>query len=185
MVNLLPIEGIAPGRKSSVFKSKAMVLIGGLTAVIVIALITLTIVLTPENLHPAFAAATRFVNAAGKGDDGTALPLLAGNLQAYVEDNCPAGSVSACLESYTPPEWGGMLAAVYRRSIPDGDAWDVLLVATYERDQGFSGVCIYHRMEETASGTWQVAAWSGFVSCDLPDSGIQELRRADAPNRAP
>lgn len=166
-------------------KTSSVIITAVVALVLIVALVGLTLVLTPENTNPAFAAATRFMNAAGNGDDETAFELLSSELQTYVTENCPDGSVSACIDAYTPPQWGDLLSAVYRRSIPDNGAWDVLLVATYEEDQGFSGVCIYHRVEEVAPDDWRVAAWSGFVSCDRSDAGIQGLRRTDAPNRVP
>jgi hypothetical protein len=168
-------------------KPRVFVLIGVVTVIVVIAVIVLTLIFIPEE-NPAFAAAVRFANAAGLGQDDVAFDLLSEEMQTYVTDNCPDGSVSACIAAYTPVDWGRLQregAAVYRRSIPDGSAWDVQLVATYERGQGFAGVCIYHRMEQAASGDWRVAAWSGYVSCDDPNSGIQGLRRDDAPNRVP
>jgi hypothetical protein len=149
-------------------------------------LIALTAVLVPEHTHPAYAVAVEFMNAAGAGDNAAASALLSDGLRAYVAENCPQASVSACVDAYTPPEWGDLIRAVYRRSIPDGDrAFDVLLVATYQEDVGFSGVCIYHRVEETAPDDWRVTAWAGFLHCEEPAAEITRLRRADAVNRAP
>jgi len=168
-------------------KPRMFILIGVVTVIAIAAVIVLTLIFTPEE-NPAFAASVRFANAAGLGQDDIAFELLSDDMQAYVIDNCPDGSVSACIAAYTPADWGRLLregAAVYRRSIPDGSAWDVQLVATYQFGQGFAGVCLYHRMEQSASGDWRVAGWSGFVSCDEPNSGIHGLRRDDAPNRAP
>ena len=48
----------------------------------------------------------------------------------------------------------------------------------------FSGVCIYNRVE-LIDGEWQIVRWSGFVSCDLPTAGLQQLAGDDAPNRVP
>ena len=169
-------------------KQSYVVILVAVTVAAAVGLIGLTLVLVPENTNPAFDVAERFINAAGLNDDDTAFPLLSDEMQAYVTENCPDGSVSACVLGYTPDDWGTLIgdgAAVFRRSIPDGDAWDVLLVATYQEGQGFAGVCIYHRMERNADDEWQVAGWSGFISCDAPNSGIQGLRRDDAPNRAP
>lgn len=169
-------------------KQSQLIILGVVTLIVVGSLIGLTLVFTAENTEPAFDAAVRFMNAAGTGNEETAFALLAPEMQDYVRDNCPDGSVSVCVDDYTPAEWGALVrdgAAVFRRAIPDGEAWDVLLVATYEEGQGFAGVCIYHRMEEIAEGDWRVAGWSGFISCDAPDSGIQGLRRDTAPNRAP
>lgn len=164
----------------------------GVVLVLVIGgIIALTTVLVPENLHPAYEVATEFMNAAGQGDDSTAIALLSEDMQAYVAANCPAGSVAACVDEYTPAEWGDLIAAVYRRSAPEGtDIWHVQLVATYEEGQGFAGVCIYHQVENLAAADrdeadWRVTAWSGFVSCDDRNSGLSALRREDAINRAP
>lgn len=166
--------------------TRTVTIIIGATVAAVVGIILLTVLLVPENTHPAYAAATRFMNAAGEGDEAAAFPLLSDAMQTYVRENCPEGRVSACVQGYIPPEWGGLIRAVYRRSIPEGNqAWDVQLVATYEEGQGFAGVCIYHRMEEVAPDDWRVAAWSGFISCDDPDSGLNALRRPDATNRAP
>ena len=165
--------------------SKSILLFGIGTVLIVIIMIALTLVFTPENTHPAYNAAMTFIRAAGDRDDDTAFSLLGNGLQTYVTENCPGGSVSACIDAYTPAEWGDLIAAEYRRSKPDGRAWDVLILANYEEGQGFTGVCIYHRMEEVAPDDWRVAAWSGFVSCDENNTGLDGLRRDDAPNRVP
>lgn len=169
------------------FKNRSLVIVGVVTVVAVIGLILLTLVLVPGDTQP-YEVAVEFVNAAGLGNDAAAYPLLSAELQAYVDENCPDGSVSACILAYTPSDWGTLVkdgSAVYRRSVRDGEAWDVQIVATYQEDEGFSGVCIYNRVEEVADGDWRVTAWSGFVSCDESDSGLQGLRRADAPNRVP
>lgn len=156
-----------------------------LAAVLSLALlIALTAALTPENANPAFAAAVAFVNAAASGDDAAAMPLLTPEMQAWVQANCPNSSVAACVQAYTPPEWGGLLRAVFRRAAPDGPAWDVDIIATYARGTGFSGVCIYNRVEPDAAGQWRVAGWAGFVHCGDPASrGMAS--NPDAPNRAP
>ena len=164
---------------------RLFIILGAVTAVVVAALIALTLVWSPEDTNPAVDAAVRFMNAAGQGDDATAGSLLGEELAAYVAANCPDGSVAACIDAYTPPAWGDLIAAVFRRSVPQGNTiWHVQLVATYEEEQGFAGGCIYHRMEEIGDD-WLVTAWSGFVSCDDPDSRIEGLRRDNAPNRAP
>ncbi len=169
--------------------AKLPLMIVGATVLIIMGIVALTLVFTPETAAQ-YRIAVDFMTAAGSGDDDTAFPLLTDEMQAYVRENCPDGSVSACVMAYTPPEWDGLNDSadpvVFRRSIPDGeDAWDVQLVATYAEGQGFAGVCIYHRMEEVAPDDWRVAAWSGFISCDAPNSGIQGLRQPDAPNRVP
>ena len=156
-----------------------------LVTILVIAAITIVSLVITENLHPAYETATDFVNAAGQGDDTTAFALLSSAMQNYVSEHCPDGSVSACVAGYTPEDWGDFTTAVYRRSIPDGPAWDVLLLASYQEGEGFAGVCIYNRVEEVLPDVWRVAAWSGFVSCDDSNAGLSGLRREDAPNRAP
>lgn len=166
--------------------NRTLILIVAGAVVAIVGMIGLTLVFTPENSKPAYDAAVRFINAAGTYDDDTAYALLSPAMQAYVDAECPDGSVSACIAAYIPDEWGDLVkdgAAVFRRAKRDGDAWDVQIVATYEEGQGFAGVCILHRMEEISPDDWRVTAWSGFVSCDEPDSGIDGLRRDDAPNR--
>ncbi|PJF22268.1 MAG: hypothetical protein CUN56_06835 [Phototrophicales bacterium] len=165
--------------------NKQIAIILGVFVVLIGALIALTAVLTPENTKPAFNAAVDFINAAGTYDEQTAFALLSPGMQNYVRENCPDGRVSACIAAYTPPEWGELLkygSAVYRRSIRDGNAWDIQILATYEEGQGFAGVCIYHRVEEVTPGDWRITAWSGFISCDDPHAGLQALRQPDAPN---
>lgn len=164
---------------------RVMIFVGGAIGLMIIAIIALSLVFTPEDSNPAFAVAVDFANAVGKGDDATAQDLMGDALQAYVVENCPNGSASACVDDYTPPEWGDMLSAVYRRSRPLGRDWEVLLVATYEEEQGFSGVCLYTYLQEVAEDDWRVTAWSGFVSCDGDASGIEGLSQDDAPNHAP
>ena len=166
--------------------SRPVLVIVIITAISIAALLLLTLVLTPE-INPAFEVAVNFVNAAASGDEATALPLLSQELQTYVAATCPDEKVSTCVQAYTPPEWGNMLSAVFRRAIPDGDqAWDVLLVSTYADGQGFSGVCIYNRVERLTNQDWRVTKWSGFISCDEPNAGLSDLRdQDDAPNQAP
>ena len=156
-----------------------------LAVVLMIAVIVvITAALTPQDTNPAFAAAVTFLNAAANGDDATAFPILNDELQAYVTTNCPDGSVSACVESYIPPEWGEFQSAVYRRATPDGDAWNVDLIGTYQHGVGGSGVCVYQRMEQDESGSWRVAQWAGFISCG--DAASRNMAsNPDTPNRAP
>jgi hypothetical protein len=158
----------------------------GLGVVITLVLVVIiTAALIPQAAHPAYDAAVTFANAAGKGDDTAAAALLNANLTEYAAAQCPQGSVSACIASYTPPEWGKFLNAVFRRAQPDGrDAWDVQLIATYEKAEGFSGVCIYTRVEQVGE-IWQIAGWSGWIHCGDASSGLANLMRDDAPNRAP
>jgi hypothetical protein len=159
----------------------------GITAVIVISLVVVVVVtlaLTPGETNPAFAVAADFMNAAGKGDDATALALLSDDMQAYVAANCPDGSVSACINGYIPPEWGGLISAVFRRAAPDGANWNVDLIATYEKDTGASGVCSYYRMEQDAAGAWRIYGWAGFLWCG--DGRSRNMAtNPDAPNRVP
>ncbi len=162
--------------------NKVLWIVGIISSLLVV--IVVTLLLVPAETNPAFDTAVTFVNAAGKGDDATALPLLDETLQAYVEANCPDSSVSACIMGYIPPEWGGLISAVYRRSAPDGDAWNVDMIATYENDRGVSGVCSHIRVEPTAAGEWQVAGWAGFIWCGDPVSRNM-ASNPDAPNRAP
>lgn len=173
--------------------NRRKLLIGVLViAVTLIALILLTAALIPQQTDPAFAAAVAFAQAAGRGDDETAFALLDEPMRAYVEANCPDGRVSACVEGYIPDEWGAFQNVVFRRAAPDAatmrdgqpTAYDVELIATYAEDKGFSGVCIYERLEQDAAGVWRVAGYAGFVSCGDPESRNMAAN-ADAPYRAP
>lgn len=158
------------------------IILGIITALIVIVVVTLA--LTPDQTSPAFAAAVSFMEAAGKGDDAAAYALLDAPLQAYVDANCPDGSVSACIAGYTPAEWGPLVSAVFRRAAPEGPEWNVDLIAMYAEDKGFSGVCIYHRMVQDEAGQWRVARWAGFLPCD--DAASRNMAtNPDTPNRAP
>lgn len=172
--------------------NRRTLLIGALiTAAALITIILLTAALTPQQTNPAYAAAVAFAEAVGENDDEVAHRLLGDALRAYVEANCPQASVSECVEAYIPDEWGEFLSVVFRRAAPDASrivngtptAYDVDLIATYAEDKGFSGVCIYVRMEETDAG-WRVARYAGFVSCGDADSRNMATN-PDAPNRAP
>ncbi|HEX2620779.1 MAG TPA: hypothetical protein VHL11_11545 [Phototrophicaceae bacterium] len=172
-------------------RSRAVFIVIGGTVTVIGMILFLALFLIPD-ANPAFDVAVDFVNAAASGDDVIALPLLSPDLQTYVIKSCPDASVSSCVKSYTPAEWGDMMEAVFRRAIPDGDnAWDVLLFATYEKGQGFSGVCIYNRVERVSDAAetkerWQVTRWSGFIACKETNAGLSELRSSsDIPNRAP
>ncbi len=158
-----------------------------ISVVLIVAVIVwLTSWLGPEN-NPAYKAAIEFTNAAGKGDDAAASVLMSTDLQAWVTDNCPNGSLGECIDAYSPPEWGAFTNAVFRRAQGNPvEGYDVQMVATYEDDQGFSGVCIYNRVDPTEAGGWQVTRWTGWVSCNLPNSGLSSLASdPDAPNKAP
>lgn len=155
-------------------------------AVIVLAVgvvIVVTLALVPQETNPAFAAALEFAEAVGAGEDEVAFALLSPALQAYVQANCSDG-VSACIQGYIPPEWGGFMSVVFRRAAPDGAAWNVDLIASYEQDKGFSGVCIYQRMEADSAGAWRVTRWAGYVACGDPRSRSMATN-PDAPNTAP
>lgn len=159
-----------------------MAAVGALAIVVVV-----TALLVPDNV-PAYESAVAFANAAGRGDDSTAMSLLSEELQAWVRANCRDGSVSACVDDYTPPDWGGMLSTVFRRAqpVPGVDGFDVQLVATYEDNQGFSGVCIYTQVLRQPDGSWRVTRWAGWFSCDEPNSGLSALiSDPTVPHRAP
>lgn len=146
--------------------------------------IVVTLALTPQETNPAYAAATSFMNAAFHGDDSAALALLSESMRQYVKDNCPNGSVSACVKGFTPPEYGEAETAVFRRAVPDAGAWNVELIAAYPHDKGASGVCIYERLEQDAAGDWQIAGWAGFLWCG--DARSRDMAaNPDTPNRAP
>jgi len=172
--------------------NRRTLLIGALiTAVVLITIILLTAALTPQQTNPAYAAAVAFAEAAAEGDETAAERYLGDDLRAYVAANCPDERVSACIERYIPDEWGDFQSLVFRRAAPDAasiengapTAYDVDLIATYSEDKGFSGVCIYVRMEQTVAG-WQVIRYAGFVSCG--DAASRNMAtNADAPNRAP
>jgi hypothetical protein len=155
----------------------------GMTGIIVVLLIA-TLAFIPQNANPAFAAAVEFVQAAGEGNDADALSLLDTTLQEYVRTNCPESSVSACVRAYTPPDWGRFRSAVFRRAAPDGAAWNVDLIATYESGKGASGVCIFNRVEQDSAGDWRVTEWAGFVHCAEADSRNMATN-PDTPNRVP
>ena len=139
--------------------------------------------LTPQAANPAFTIAVDFVNAAGKGDDARASALLSNSMKAYVLAHCPNKSPSGCLRSYTPAEWGSLQDAIYRRSIPNGQAWDVEIIANYAQGKGASGVCsLIHIAQE--AGNWRVAGWAGFIHCGDPASRDMATN-PDTPNRAP
>lgn len=164
--------------------SKRLVWMSGLAAVAGLAIVVaVTLALVPQQTHPAFAAALEFAEAAGRGE-AAADALLAPPLRGYAAANCPDGRAAGCIQAYTPPEWGRFLSVVFRRAAPDGPAWNVELIATYAQDLGFSGVCIYLRLEPEPDGAWRVARWAGYVSCGDPASRNMAANPA-APNRAP
>ena len=154
-----------------------IVAIAGIAAVLVASR------LTPQGSNPAFATAVDFVNAAGKGNDQVATALLSNGMKTYVASHCPSAKPSGCLRSYIPAEWGELQDAIYRRSIPDGQAWNVEIIANYGQGKGASGVCSLIRIEPSA-GDWHVAGWAGFVHCGDPASRDMATSPS-TPNRAP
>ena len=156
-----------------------------LAVVLVLAVIVVvTAALTPEELNPAFDVAVAFSKAAASGDDAAAFALLSDEFQAAVTEGCPFGRVSGCMNTYIPPEWGSFLNVVYRRAAPDGAAWNVDLIATYEQGEGGSGVCIHNRLEQVAPDDWRVTAWAGFIPCGHAESRNMATN-PETPNRMP
>lgn len=172
-------------------KSRAVLVIVAVIALLVVAILAISLSLTPSQSNPAYAVAEDFTNLAAKGQNDAAIVLVSDPLRAYAESNCPDGSLAACVQSYAPPEWGGIISALYRRSVPEGNVQHVQLIATYQEGKGFSGVCIYNRVERIADPAndpydgWRVTRYAGFVPCDAPGSDLTEMRQPDAPNAAP
>jgi hypothetical protein len=165
-------------------KFRMVIIIGLVALVAAIAVIALIATqLTPQATNPAFTAAVDFVNAAGAGDDTTALALLDEEMRAYVAENCPNGSPSACIQSYAAPDWGKLVTAVFRRAAPDGTNWDVEVIAHHETSVGASGICSMIRVAPNGEN-WQVAGWAGFIHCGEPQSRDMATN-PDTPNRAP
>lgn len=156
----------------------------GLIAAVVV-IVVASLALTPQATNPAFETATTFMNAAGTGDETTAFPLLNTTMQEWAAANCPDGQASACIQGYIPAEWGKLIKAVFRRAAPDGErAWDVELIATYEKDTGASGVCSYFRVEQEADDVWRITEWAGFLWCG--DARSRNMAtNAETPNRVP
>jgi len=154
-------------------------------------LIALSLFLVPQDTNPAFAQAVAFTRVVLRGEEDAAVAYLSPELAAYGVANCPDGRVTACIDGYIPDEWGGLVDVVYRRSVPQdsGRAWDIQTIATFERGQGFSGVCIYLRAENptpSQADGWVITRWAGWVSCDVGNKGLDDLRtNPDAPNHAP
>ena len=159
----------------------ALIVLAVVSGVALVVLVTAA--LTPGQLNPAFAAAVACVEAAERGDDEAANAIMSPELAAWASANCPDARISACVRAYTPEDWGDLISAVFRRAVPDGDAWDVDLIATYQHGQGFSGVCIYARMEPNGD-SWQLAEYAGFAWCGDPATRTMAGNPA-APNRAP
>lgn len=171
--------------QAPVSRRRVILALGGLIVSSLAVVVVLTAALVPQFTNPAYDSALAFVLAAGRGDEAAALAELSAGLRAYATATCRDGQVTRCIQDYTPPAWGRFLNAVFRRGQPDGaDAWDVQLIATYAEDKGFSGVCIYTRVERSGSD-WQVTRWSGWIHCGEPNSGLSALMAASAPNAAP
>lgn len=172
-------------------KSRAVLVIVAVIALLVLGILVISLSLTPAQSNPAFAVAEDFTNLATKGQNDAAIVLVSAPLREYGELNCPDGSLAACVQSYAPSEWGGIISAVYRRSVPEGNVQHVQLIATYQEGKGFSGVCIYNRVERVADPSndpydgWRVTRYAGFVPCDAPGSDLAEMRQPDAVNAAP
>ncbi len=157
----------------------------GLVVLAVLAVLVLVVVaITPPQTNPAFGVAAAFANAAGHGDDAAALPLLSADLAQAVATTCKDGKPSGCVQGYAPPEWGALENAVFRRAIPDGAAWDIEVIATYEKDKGASGVCSYFHVSEYPDGQWKIDRWAGFIWCGDPRSRDMATN-PDTPNRMP
>lgn len=158
--------------------------IGLVIIAIIAALVLVAIALTPPQTHPAFDVAQTFANAAGHGDDAIAFPLLGTDLSKAVTATCKDGKPSACVQGYIPLEWGALENAVFRRAIPDGAAWDVEVIATYEKDKGASGVCSYFHVTQDVDGQWKIDRWAGFLWCG--DSRSRDMAtNPDTPHRMP
>ena len=147
-------------------------------------LVLVVVAITPPQTNPAFEVAAAFANAAGHGDDAAALPLLGTDLQLAVQNLCMDGKPSACIQGYAPPEWGVLQHAVFRRAVPDGAAWDIEVIATYEKDKGASGVCSYFHVSQYPNGQWKIDRWAGFIWCGDPRSRDMSTN-PDTPNRMP
>ncbi len=157
----------------------------GLVIIAVIAVLVLVVVaLTPPQTNSAFSVAADFANAAGHGDDAAALPLLGTDLAQAVAEKCKDGKPSSCVMGYAPPEWGALENAVFRRAIPDGAAWDIEVISTYEKDKGASGVCSYFHVSQYPDDQWKIDRWAGFLWCGDPRSRDMATN-PDTPNRMP
>lgn len=170
----------------SMLRSRSFIVILLISVVVIVAILAAALVLVPTQTSPAFQTALDFVNAAVQGVDANALAKVSDPIRAYAAENCPDGSISACVDAYTPEDWGAMKTVVYRRSAPVGDEWDVDLIAHYESGTGSSGVCIYARVAplDESGENWQVTRYAGFVHCGDPASRDMAAN-PDAPNTVP
>ncbi len=151
---------------------------------VVAALVLIAVALTPPQNNPAFDVAAKFANAAGHGDDATAIPLLDEDLYKAVVASCKDGKPSGCVQGYIPSEWGALENAVFRRATPDGLAWDVEVIATYETGKGGSGVCSYFHVKQYPDRQWRIDRWAGFLWCG--DARSRNMAtNPDTPNRMP
>ncbi len=155
----------------------------GIIAIIGV-LVLVAVAATSPQTNPAFDVAASFANNAGHGDDESAILLLDTDLLKAVETLCKDGKPSACVQGYIPPEWGTLENAVFRRATPDGTAWDIEVIATYEKDKGASGVCSYFHVKPVADGQWRIDRWAGFLWCGDPRSRNMATN-PDTPNRMP
>ena len=146
--------------------------------------VLIAVALTPEQTNPAFTTAVTFVEAAGKGDDSTALAQLDATLRTTWLDHCPQGSVSACVQSYTPPEWGKLVDAAFRRPprmVKPGTSRSCRITRRVRRRAPFAST---PAVEPNGAGGWQVTRWAGFVHCSDPTARNMDTN-PDTPIRAP
>ncbi|MCK6578899.1 MAG: hypothetical protein L6Q98_12410 [Anaerolineae bacterium] len=163
--------------------SRTLVILAAALIIVVVIIVAATLLFTPGQTEPAFQAAVAFVEAAARGDDAAALALVSPAIRDAAAAGCPEGSLSACVDAYTPPEWGDLKSVVFRRATPDGESWDVDLISYYAANRGASGVCIYARMEPV-DGSWQVTRYAGFIHC--ADPAWRDISsNPDAPNSEP
>ena len=151
---------------------------------VIAVLVLVAVAVTPPQTNPAFSVAAAFANAAGHGDDVAALPLLGTDLAQAIAEKCKDGKPSSCIQGYAPSEWGALENAVFRRVVPDGAAWDIEVIATYEKDKGASGVCSTFHVTQYPDGQWKIDRWAGFIWCGDPRSRDMATN-PDTPNRMP
>ncbi|MDX2161522.1 MAG: hypothetical protein SF162_09375 [bacterium] len=164
---------------------RTLIVIGVIVLIgVVAAIIAATAAFTPAATEPAFQVALQFAEAIGRQDNLAAQRTLHPTTREWVIYNCPNGQIATCLNTLIPDEWGAFQSVVFRRATPDNTSWDVDLIATYAEGVGFSGVCIYVRMERLTDGQWVVAGWAGWIHCG-DERSRNMARNLDAPNRAP
>ncbi len=161
---------------------RGLLLIGGAVLVVILLVILLVSASSNPDSFPPYAAALAFSRAVGVGDNAAASAELSPAAVQWAGVNCPEG-IAVCLGRLADPAWGDLISVVFRRAAPDGaNAYDVELIATYEQGVGFSGICIYNRVEKQTDDTWKVAGWAGWIHCADPLSRDME-RNPEAPNR--